>query len=490
MKFIKKYGKRFIPLFVLCCILLCSFDIHKVFADTVYLHPVTHYDPDKDSNYTVTYEYKNSGNVMTASVLYKNGSYDACTTLAVSLTPFIPINGCYVNIYHHNSHLGSNKTAVLTSGDLSIYVCFLTYYSSIINCDFNDLIYSSDAIVRTCQFDDFDTYVDTEDEINKYFSGSIANVLGQMLFMNKSEGLEWINGGPSDNENAVDEIGYLQNISCVTNNIDVSSSHTIPVLKFSFSTTTSTGKKLYDDGMDVQYMLTAQSYDGKSAFDSRTVCKSAKSDLFLLSDNEHVYDDSHLNSLNTGTLWFSSTSDTWQNMYSEIKDGLSAFSNMYFERQFFLRPIYRENVHAPVQYGGWSRVTINTDGSIDVEDGFIPQSDENPDSSPGSDGNLDNVTNEYKGEHSIGSGDNLDDAESNSKEWDKVFDSVDDIMDTFDEFDIRSLDDIFNQLSQSVKGFANLFSIVFSWVPQWLQYSIIAAISIWVFMLIKKAIFG
>lgn len=303
------------------------------------------------------------------------------------------------------------------------------------------------------------------------------------------EGIGWTNpeGSSSTYEDAVDELGYIQNITTATKNVNLmyANQHSIPVIKFSFSTTTSTGKKIYEEGMDVQYMLTARSFESESDYSQKNVYKSAKSDLFFVSKNPNIYDEE--NSLNKGFFNFSAASDTWQSMHSEIKDGMSLFANMVYDREFFIRPVYRESIFAPIKYGGWSRVEIDAFGKTHVIEGTIEGGENNPDATPDSDGQLDNSNNQYDSDHKIGSGDNESDAESNSKDASDILGS--DFVDSFKDFDLSSLSNILGQLGNAASAFADLLGVVFGWMPTWVRGSLIAAVCIWIFMLIKRAIF-
>lgn len=288
-------------------------------------------------------------------------------------------------------------------------------------------------------------------------------------------------------ENAVEELGYIQNITTATKNVNLmhANQHSIPVIKFSFSTTTSTGKKIYEEGMDVQYMLTARSFESESDYSQKNVYKSAKSDLFFVSKNPNIYDEE--NSLNKGFFNFSAASDTWQSMHSDLKDGMSLFANMVYDREFFIRPVYKESVFAPIKYGGWSRVVIDAFGKTHVIEGTVEGGENNPDATPDSDGQLDDANNQYDSDHKVGSGDNESDAESNSKDASDI--SVSDFVDSFKNFDLSSLGNILNQLGDAASAFADLLGVVLGWMPTWVRGSLIAAVCIWIFMLIKRAIF-
>lgn len=313
---------------------------------------------------------------------------------------------------------------------------------------------------------------------------SAYEVMNIILSGDTLDGIDF--GGSSTYQDAVDELGYIQNITTATKNVNLAhaNQHSIPVIKFSFSTTTSTGKKIYEEGMDVQYMLTARSFESESDYSQKNVYKSAKSDLFFVSENPNIYDEK--NSLNKGFFNFSAASDTWQSMYSDLKYGMSFFANIVYDREFFIRPVYRESIFSPIKYGGWSRVVIDAFGKTHVIEGTIQGGENNPDATPDSDGKLDESNNQYDSDHKIGSGNNESDAESNSKDASDIFGS--DFVDSFKDFDLSSLSNILGQLGEAASAFADLIGVVFGWMPTWVRGSLIAAVSIWILMLIKRAI--
>lgn len=464
------------------------YDPLPAFAKT-YSHSLTFKSYKSELTYLDMVE--NESDVLPVSIVYKNGSNKVCTLAYFSLGPFgLNTSGHYLDYTASRDGEQIISSSMDCIGSLVAYSSKIYYvYARYITPDSNDFdafVNSSTCVVKSLESTNVGTYIDMAGEFETYFTGDVANAIYDALNGKKNDDVQW-NDSTSVYENAVDELGYIQNITTATKNVNLmhANQHSIPVIKFSFSTTTSTGKKIYEEGMDVQYMLTARSFESESDYSQKNVYKSAKSDLFFVSKNPNIYDEE--NSLNKGFFNFSAASDTWQSMHSELKDGMSFFANMVYDREFFIRPIYKESIFAPIKYGGWSRVVIDALGKTHVIEGTVEGGENNPDATPDSDGQLDDANNQYDSDHKVGSGDNESDAESNSKDASDI--SVSDFVDSFKDFDLSSLGNILNQLGEAASAFADLLGVVFGWMPTWVRGSLIAAVCIWIFMLIKRAIF-
>ncbi len=353
---------------------------------------------DGSSLINLDFIYSCSSDVFMIGVPYKINNQKSCTYMFVSLSPFqANSKGHFLSTTYSGGTNFSVNSDNWGSFD-RFYYNFFAYYI----CSQNDFSYKTfyDAVPYhiTCLQDmNVGSGIDTLEEFKEYFSGEVADAIYSLLNGCPNENVE--SSSSSMYVNAVDELGYIQNITTATKNVNLmnANQHSIPVIKFSFSTTTSTGKKIYEEGMDVQYMLTARSFESESDYSQKNVYKSAKSDLFFVSKNPNIYDEE--NSLNKGFFNFSAASDTWQSMYSDLKDGMSLFANMVYDREFFIRPVYRESIFSPIKYGGWSRVVIDAFGKTHVIEGTVEGGENNPSAVPDSDGQLDDDNNQYDSDH-------------------------------------------------------------------------------------------
>lgn len=250
--------------------------------------------------------------------------------------------------------------------------------------------------------------------------------------------------------------------------------------RFSWSGRTSTGVDLSKDEYDIIYYWECYSIE-------KTFSGKIKQSDSLFSDKRLVK--------NTQENYFTILQNAYEGQFYDIYKSVydtQPFLTKDFQviTKLHIAPVFRSgDVN---QIGLWTHVTFDNAGTTETVqdtvgdladgDGLEAPFDVETDFPDGTSDILHN-------KNTVGVGSDINEALHNSASGNSTIIDTD-LLDSFNEFDIRSLDDIFIQLSQGVKGFANLFNIVFSWVPQWLQYSIIAAISIWVFMLIKKAIFG
>ena len=282
-------------------------------------------------------------------------------------------------------------------------------------------------------------------------------------------------------EDAVDELGYLQNVAFKSVRVASTTEPPIiylPIDRFTFSNTTTKDVLLNDADYDIEYFIIHRSYASKSDYDKKNVYKKSWSDLYYLSKQEHVFNDSTVNSIDNGVLWyyFDSDSSSW---VSEISEGLNRTYAVY-SSIVYMRPVKRDG--NTLKCGGWTKIDFDLNNSPHVTDGHNPFDDDNPQGMPDDDGNFGDIDSEKDIDYDIGYGDNVDDAANDNS-------NIDDIIDFVNDFDLSSLSDILVQLGEAARSFANLLGVVFGWMPSWVRASLIAAVSIWIFMLIKRAIF-
>ena len=282
-------------------------------------------------------------------------------------------------------------------------------------------------------------------------------------------------------DDAVDNLGYLQNVAFKSVRVASTTEPPIiylPIDRFTFSNTTTKDVLLSDADYDIEYFIIHRSYASKSDYDKKNIYKKSWSDLYYLSKQEHVFNDSTVNSIDNGVLWyyFDSDSTSW---VSEISEGLNRTYAVY-SSVVFMRPVKRDG--NTLKAGGWTKIDFDLNNSPHVTNGHNPFDNDNPQGMPDDDGNFGDVESERDIDYDIGYGDNVDDA-SNDKS------NIDDIIDFVNDFDLSSLSDILVQLGEAARSFANLLGVVFGWMPTWVRGSLIAAVCIWIFMLIKRAIF-
>lgn len=308
---------------------------------------------------------------------------------------------------------------------------------------------------------------------------SAYEVMNIILSGDLLDGLDF--GNSSTYEDAVDELGYLQNVAFKSVRVASTTEPPIiylPIDRFTFSNTTTKDVLMNDVDYDVEYFIVHRSYASKSDYDKKNIYKKSWSDLYYLSKQEHVFNESTVNSIDNGVLWyyFDSDSSSW---VSKISEGLNRTYAVY-SSIVFMRPIKRDG--NSLKCGGWTKIDFDLNNSPHVTNGHNPFDDNNPQGMPDEDGNFGDIDSEKDIDYDIGYGDNVDDAANDNS-------NIDDIIDFVNDFDLSSLSNILSQLGEAASAFADLLGVVFGWMPTWVRGSLIAAVCIWIFMLIKRAIF-
>lgn len=274
----------------------------------------------------------------------------------------------------------------------------------------------------------------------------------------------------SDSAEYDTDLGYLQNVSVTRSSVD-QGQHSMPVTKINFSTTTSTGVDLRQDGYDVEYYLTMQSYKDGSLYSS------ASTDSMIVSNNDCGSSESCISSISSGALYITGACDPYQNLYDEVTSGLSSFSTATVYLQIWMRPVYFDGSSS--FYGQWTKIT--SDGStnaltgkytVDVVTGTTDDGKVN------TSGDLDNITASSSQTGTAGSGDTYESASSSSTPSHEV-DS--------------SSSDLWANAETMLNGIGNvplIVASVFSFLPTWCLGFVAVAFGLIVLLIIYKLVRG
>lgn len=286
-------------------------------------------------------------------------------------------------------------------------------------------------------------------------------------------------GVSSSYENAVDDLGYI---------VDVHASNVIEtetnggkdwINRIKYSRKTSTDFDLKSDGADVQYFFVFNgSAKTKLGLGSKIDMSEYISDA-RYAGNEHMY--------------FSYSSDDWRAVYQNwmSANNLSSTDRVVdTDVEIWMRPVYKENIFSSTKVGGWTVLTEDGGTYLIDSDETCNYDDDNSDLKPGRDSNTSNGDSN-KTDNSQKIGVDLDDSDAVEDGLDNGnhVNTTDQIKDQFNDFDLGNLPTILEQLGEAAAAFAGLIGVVFSWMPSWVRASLIAAVCIWIFMLIKRAIF-
>jgi hypothetical protein len=274
----------------------------------------------------------------------------------------------------------------------------------------------------------------------------------------------------SDSAEYDTDLGYLENVSVTRSSVD-QGQHSMPVTKINFSTTTSTGVDLRQDGYDVEYYLTMQSYKDGSLYSS------ASTDSMILSNNDCGSSESCVSSISSGALYITGSCDPYQNLYDEVTSGLGLFSSATTSLQIWMRPVYFDGSDS--FYGQWTKISsvgstnaLTGKYTVDVVTGTTDDGKVN------SSGNLDNVTASSSQTGTSGSGDSYESASSASTPSHEV-DS--------------SLSDLWTNAETMLNGIGNvplIVASVFSFLPTWCLGFVAVAFGLIVLLIIYKLVRG
>ncbi|CAJ0600683.1 unnamed protein product [Cylicocyclus nassatus] len=228
--------------------------------------------------------------------------------------------------------------------------------------------------------------------------------------------------------------------------------------RFNFATVTSSGRQIFDEGFDVQYGFSAQSFYRNEPY------LSVVSDYYYLSNNDlcppaslsNGSDDIY-NSLLLGRLWISKDDRAYADILDQALEGLNFVQNTLarVNVQLWLRPVFFDGANS--YFGEWTVYQFESSSSYSgtTEDGGISE-----------DGRLDSQSDNSNVTNSTGIGQTVEDAGSSA--------SSPNIVDV----DLSDVPAVVGQFTESLTAFGGLFAAFFSFLPPWVTFMFIAALSI------------
>ena len=301
--------------------------------------------------------------------------------------------------------------------------------------------------------------------------------------MNKilaGEDIDGIDGGVSSYERDT-SLGALQNIDYRKIYTKKNGLADKLFYRFTWNRETSTGVDLSLDGYDVLYYwecysiektFTGKVKQSESLFTDKKLVKGTQDNYYTILQNAYE-----------GQLY---------DIYKKVYDTQPAITKDFdVITVLHVAPAYKESIFAPIKYGLWSHVTFDNAGTARTVQETIGDFNDGNGLEAGFDietENEDGTSDTSHNKNTVGVGNDIDEAVNNSNHGnDTIFDS--DFVDSFKNFDLSSLSNILGQLGNAASAFADLLGVVFGWMPTWVRGSLIAAVCIWIFMLIKRAIF-
>lgn len=435
-----------------------------------------------DANGTIInldFFYLNPSDVFMIGVPYKINNQISCTYMFVSLSPFQANSIGHMLSYAYSGGTNFSRNMDYSGSFDRFYYNYFSFNIIDPQCDFlYETFYDAVPYHITCLQDmNVVSGIDTYAEYEEYFSGEVADAIYSLL-----------NGHPNDNvesnssfiyENAVDELGYIVNVHA-SNAVETETNGGKDwINRIKYSRRTSTDFDLKSDGADVQYFFV---FNGvaktKLGLGSKIDMSEYTSDA-RYAGNEHTY--------------FSYTSDDWRSVYQDWMNANNLSSTdrvVDTDVEVWMRPILKENIFSPIKVGGWTVLTEDGGTYLIDSDETCNYNDDNSELKPGRDSNSSNgdsakTDNTQKIGVDLDDSDAVDDALDNGNH----VNTTDQIKDQFNDFDLGDLPTILDELGEAAQSFAEVLKVVFSWLPSWVVGSIIAAVFIWIFMLIKRAIF-